>query len=98
VLQLDRYRGRSCFPPLVQSAELFVRRELGEARLAGLTLDSVERSGDDRLRASYITAEGAVAQATVTRHRSAAVQLTCSAATPAQPWRYVLDDLTITRP
>jgi hypothetical protein len=91
-LTLDRYRGRSCFPPLVQSAELFIRRELGVTQRDALVFDGVERHGDDRLTARFRVA-GRVAAATVRRERQGAVQLTCAAAAPAEPWRYLLESI-----
>src|SRR5688500_6759051 len=93
-LVLDRYRGRSCLPPLVQSAELFIRRALDETRVDGLTFEGVQRDGDDRLTARFRVGDR-VASATVTRHRGDAVQLTCSAGAPSPPWRYDLESLEL---
>jgi hypothetical protein len=95
LLDLDRYRGRSCFPPLVQSAELFARRELGERRLDGLVLDGSQRLGDDRLDAIFTVADGRRARVRVAREAGDETHLTCTAAAPARPWRYLLEDLEI---
>lgn len=91
VLHLDRYRGRSCFSPLTQAAELFARRELDERRLHGLRVLRAERRDGDRLavRVGHDTGE---LEVVVHREHADPELLTCHAA-PARPWRYVLDSL-----
>ena len=93
LLDLDHYRGRSCYSPLAQAAELFLRRELGEARLDGVVLDEAHRDGDDRIVARF-THDGGAAVVVVDRERAPGMQLTCSAAGPAEPWRYRLVSIT----
>jgi hypothetical protein len=92
IIHLDRYRGRSCYPPLVQSAELFARRELDERRLHGLTLDEARRDGPDRVVARYRSHDTMVRVA-VTREPGEETNLTCSAVAPARPWRYLLESI-----
>jgi hypothetical protein len=93
VLDLDRYRGRSCFSPLLQSAEIFARRELGEDRLDGLVLEASTRVDDDHVRARYAAADGRVVEVAVRREPAESAHLTCTAAAPARPWRYHLESL-----
>ncbi len=93
LLALDHYRGRSCFNPLAQAAEMYARRELGERRLDALPIGGSERV-DDGLAVRFDHETGRVA-VHVRRERAEPDLLTCGAA-PAQPWRYVL--VSITRP
>lgn len=91
-LALDRYRGRSCFSPLTQAAELFARRELDERRLDALTVGHGERHGDNGLSVRFVHRRGPV-DVVVRRERAETETLTCGAA-PARPWRYVLESVT----
>lgn len=89
-LALDHYRGRSCYPPLVQAAEVLARRELGERRLALLEPRRWEIEGD---RATVELAYGpGTVVATASRRRGPAVALTCGAG-PDTPWEYRLEGL-----
>lgn len=89
-LALEHYRGRSCYPPLVQAAEVLARLELGERRLALLEPRAWSRAGDQAtVELGY--GSGAVS-ATVSRRRGPAVALTCGAG-PDTPWEYRLDRL-----
>lgn len=90
LLDLDRYRGRSCFPPLVQSAEVYVRRELDERRIDALSLVSSERRGDE-LTVRFDHTGGPV-QAIVARERGNEVPMTCHGGN-GHPWQYVLRSL-----
>jgi len=90
LLDLDRYRGRSCFPPLVQAAESFVRRELGERRLDALGLATVTAIGDDAMSVTFTTADGGQLEARVKRMRGAVQHLTCSGGGLSRPWSYQL--------
>ena len=89
-LDLDHYRGRSCYPPLVQAAEIFARRELDERRLDGMRPVSSRAQGPDALTVVLATAGGRMVEATVQRVRSTPARLTCTAAAPAAPWDYRL--------
>lgn len=91
VLHLERYRGRSCFSPLVQAAEAFARHELDERRLHGLRILDAARRDADRL-AVRIGHEKSELEVLVHREPAEPEPLTCHAA-PARPWRYVLDVL-----
>jgi hypothetical protein len=94
VLDLDRFRGRSCFPPLVQAAEVFARRALEERGLHALHLDHWARSGDQAAVVTF-TRGGERLRLTVSRQRGAPELLTCRAATD-RPWSYQLDELEVT--
>jgi hypothetical protein len=92
LVTVDRYRGRSCFSPLAQAAEHFARIELGERRILGVTVAGAERRGADGLSVRFEHDTGTV-DVVVRRERADRELLTC-AASPARPWRYVLESLT----
>ncbi len=102
-LSLDHYRGRSSYPPLVQAADLFVRRAIGCTGLDALRLAGVEAVGEDEAEVSFVTAPGAVSpvevptgwRARVERRRSSQpFVLTCRSNHSSLPWEYHLLDLT----
>ncbi|MDP8988023.1 MAG: sucrase ferredoxin [Actinomycetota bacterium] len=99
LLTLDRYRGRSCYPPLVQAGELFVRRGSGTREVDGLVLQRAQLIGEHRLEATFVVGAGTVWRVEVDRHRSAeSVSLTCRSAGRARPWEYRLADLALLGP
>lgn len=88
VLDLDHYRGRSCYPPLVQAAEAFARRELGERGLDAIAIRSAEGDSD---RATVTVSRGDDhLDVRVERHAGDAVPLTCADHGPGRPWVYRL--------
>ena len=92
VLDLDHYRGRSCYPPLVQSAEVFARHVLDERRVDGITV--VRAEGDSgRLTAVLAAVDGRSVEVDVVREKAEAVLLTCTSSSPGAPWRYRLVDV-----
>lgn len=96
LLTLDRYRGRSCYPPMVQAAELFVRQGSGTRELEGLVLQRVEVIGEHVLEATFLVRAEAVWRARVDRRRSSeSLSLTCRSAGRARPWEYRLADLAM---
>ena len=91
-LRLDRYRGRSCFSPLTQAAEVFARHEVDEHRLLGMPIERAERRDPDGLTVRFAHERGPI-EVTVRRARAAPAVLTCGTG-PARPWRYVLESVT----
>jgi hypothetical protein len=90
LITLDHYRGRCCFPPIVQAAEIAVRRKLGESRLEALRLLSWSNASDDEMTARFHhtgSSSGHVVEVTVRRRRTARVPLTC-AGNSGHPWVY----------
>lgn len=83
LLALDHYRGRSCYPPLVQAAEVFARLELGERHVAELTPRRWSVDGS-RATVELALGDGAVT-AEVSRRPGPAVALTCTSATSRPP-------------
>jgi hypothetical protein len=99
LLTLDRYRGRSCYPPLVQAAELFVRQGSGTRELDGLVLQQAQLIGDHGLEASFAVRAETTWRVRVDRQRSAeSVWLTCRSEARARPWEYRLADLAMVGP
>jgi hypothetical protein len=88
LIDLDHYRGRSCYPPLVQVAEAFARRHLDERRLDGMSLLSAEPVGDGTLVILLQQRGGDAVEVVVRRERAAGVQLTCHVHAEHQPWDY----------
>ena len=97
VVPLDNYRGRSCYQPLVQAAEWFVRREFDERRIYGLRVTADERIGENERRVTFALDGRDPVAVTVGRDRAeSAQQLTCAAGNNGRPWRYHL--VSIDRP
>jgi hypothetical protein len=97
VLDLDRFRGRSCFPPLVQAAEVFARRQLDERGLHRLHLHGVTRPSPDAALVRFSRVAGEVevdVEVAVSRHLAPPELLTCSDRR-SRPWRYQLDELRV---
>lgn len=84
-IDLDTYRGRSCFPTIVQAAEIVARRELDATRVDELVLERVDVDGDV-VRGAF-SAHGDGILVTVRRHPTEPVRLSCGAG-DGIPWRY----------
>jgi hypothetical protein len=84
-IHLPTYRGRSCFPPAVQAAELAVRQSAGATGIDDLELVSAEPI---RFRV-----EGRVYEAEVDRVLGELTYLTCSSEQLRHPRRYVARSL-----
>lgn len=84
MLDLDHYRGRSCFPTFVQAAELVARRELSERRLDALVLLSSEEVSDDQSVTIFRHATGTF-EVRLGRRRGEPSMLTCSGGI-GRPW------------
>ena len=89
ILDLDCYRGRSCYPPLMQAAELFARQHLGERRLDALHFRTATTSHSGAV--VVLEHEGTrLIEVDVARERGPLEQLTCSDGPASRPWRYRL--------
>ena len=88
LLDLDRYRGRSFHPPLVQVAEAHARRELGERRIDGVTVVAAEARTDGEATVRVAQPDGPTLEVVVGRSLGDPVQLTCHASQPGRPWHY----------
>ena len=89
-IDIDRYRGRSCYAFPVQAAEAHVRAETGLRGFYDLRLVDVRRDGDDAWTVR-IAAEvaGDVHEVRVERRLGEETYLTCRAEVPRRPRHYV---------
>jgi len=93
LVDLACYRGRSCYPPLVQAADGFAREHLAERRLDGLSVLSADRRGEGIAAVRVQQRDGEALEVTVGRERaSEPAQLTCHGQ-PGLMWRYRLVDI-----
>jgi Sucrase/ferredoxin-like len=90
LLDLERYRGRSCYPAVIQAAEAYARLELGERRIDGLTLLDSEARPGGHVVVRLQQRDGRAIEVVVDRHRDGPALLTCGATVPASPWRYLV--------
>lgn len=94
VLDLDCYRGRSCYPPVMQAAEIFARRELGERRLDALHFAPAALDGDEAL-VVLLHADGREVRVRVARERGAPEALTCHDLSESPPWHHRLVSIEV---
>ena len=93
ILDLDRFRGRSCFPQAVQAAEILARRELGERGLHGLRLHRWGSLGDDRAEVVFHHGDDLVT-VVVARRPAPPAALTCSDG-PRVAWTFDLESVGV---
>jgi hypothetical protein len=86
-ISLAHYRGRSCWPFVVQAAERRIRAEEGLTALDDLSLDRVEQAGE-RWTVSFTTRVGP-READVAVELGELTQLTCNSVAAKRPLRYV---------
>lgn len=89
LVDLEHYRGRSAYPPLLQAAEIFARRHLGERRLDALSFDSATDDGSEAV-VSLLHDDGRVVTVTAARERAAPAALTCAGPGESTPWQHRL--------
>lgn len=89
MLHLDHYRGRSCYQPITQAAEIFLRRELDERRIDAVTLRSSKNDDQDTATVSF-GRDGETFELRVARERGPAEHLTCGDHGLSHPWLYRL--------
>lgn len=91
-IALHRYRGRSCYSPPVQAAEVFIRREFGPDGLDDLVPVRHIRMPGDVHEVSFRTPDGGVRTVTVRVSRAEPRRLTCKATHAHRPrWFTVLE-------
>lgn len=89
VVDLERYRGRSAYPPLLQAAEIFARRELGERRLGALSFESATEAGTEAT-VTLRHEDARVVTVRVVREQAPAAALTCAGPGESAPWHHRL--------
>ena len=89
-IELEHYRGRSCYPFAVQAAERKVREQAGVTGLDELELVSSERTGDEGWTIRFgVRSSGDVHEVeVVTELAEEPTYLTCAAPSPQRPRRH----------
>ncbi len=89
-IELDRYRGRSCYSFAVQAAERRVREETGRTAIDDLALEAVRRTGEDEWSVRFhVAGSHDVHEVDVMAALAPeTTYLTCSSPTPKRPRRY----------
>jgi hypothetical protein len=94
-IDLEHYRGRCCYPPVVQAAEHFLRREQGLSGLDSVLAERHEAASGGTVAVCFAAEAGArwLVRLRVTR-ADPARPLTCQATPPHRPPAFRLLDLT----
>jgi hypothetical protein len=96
-VDLDRYRGRSAFSFAVQAAERALRETERILGLDDLVLLGSEHRGDETWRVRFRTPDGATHQLDVVAELGEPEVLTCDAAEPRRPRRFLVTTRRATR-
>lgn len=96
-IDLEHYRGRSAYPPMLQAAEIFARRHLDENRIDALAVGAVREDGRS---AEVVVAhqDGREARVRVVRERAPAAALTCAGPGESEPWHHRLVGIEVLAP
>ncbi len=90
-IDLDRFRGRCCYPFPAQAAEQAIRVETGLRGIDDLELAGSEARGNDAWRVRFVErASGRAHERRVTEEEGQLTYLTCSAATLRHPRHFVV--------
>jgi hypothetical protein len=90
LLDLDHYRGRSCYGPMVQAAEAFGRSHLAERRLDAMSVLAAEPRPDRSVVVHLQQRDGVTLEVVVARDRSPSPALMTCRGGPGLPWHYRL--------
>jgi hypothetical protein len=94
-LDLDHYRGRCTYPPVVQAAEHFLRRATGMTGLDELVAERRETGAEGVVAVTFATVSAGRWRVRLLVSRAAAARpLTCQSTRPDRPPIYRLLDLT----
>jgi hypothetical protein len=96
-VDLDRYRGRSAYSFAVQAAERALRETEGVLGLDDPVLLGSERSGDETWRVRFRTPDGATHRLDLVAELGEPELLTCEAAEPRRPRRFLVTAHRATR-
>ena len=90
-IDLDHYRGRSCYPTVIQAAEHFVRRIEGIAGIDDLVMQVSHRLSPTTAGVRFARSDGRSVEAIIRVKRDEVpVLLTCRAKRPSRPPRFEL--------
>src|SRR3546814_393563 len=93
LIDLEHYRGRSAYPPLLQAAEIFARQHLDEPRLEALSFGATRTAGDEAV-VELLHDDGRRIEVRLVRERTPAEALTCADLTEREPWHHRLVDIS----
>jgi hypothetical protein len=85
VIDLDHYRGRSCYEPIVQAGEILVRRRTGRTEIQDLVPAGRRDHGGGESTLAFRDLQGRVHEVRVTVRRAAPRRLTCDSSHPGAP-------------
>lgn len=91
---LDALRGRSCYPPSVQAADVLVRQRLGVTRRDAVRISGVDREGSIATVGMSVAGHGDLVATVRAGAPGPAHTLTCTATTATAPPTYQLVNLT----
>lgn len=91
-VDLEHYRGRSCYPTLVQAAEVAVRRAIDEAGLLAVQVEAVTEIAEHDVVVRFRHGDSRIDARVRRRRSSSAARLTCHGGS-GRPWEYELVDL-----
>jgi hypothetical protein len=92
---LPHLRGRSCYRPVVQAAEVLMRRELGIERRGAVSVLGWQRDGEHTLVAMSVTGHADLTARVRTQPAAPARQLTCFAESALAPAAHELVDVAV---
>ena len=87
-IDLDSYRGRSTFDPVVQAADVFLRQRERLEGIDALTFEARLDRGGGRARVRFRDPGGTLLEADITVRRSSPRRITCSASRPGASREY----------
>jgi hypothetical protein len=91
-IQLEPYRGRSCYPFVVQAAERAVREETGLLGLDDVRLVSAQRRVDGAWTTAFSARGRGIQEVDLHEELGALVHLTCGAEALRRPRRFVVTE------
>ena len=90
-IDLEHYRGRSTFDPVVQAADVFLRQREHLEGIDDLAFETRLERGGGQARVVFRDPSGALLEADITVRRASSRRITCSASRPGTPREYLLE-------
>ena len=96
IIDLNHYRGRSCYEPVVQAAEVLLRQRHGIRGIDDLVPEERADHGDGFSTVTFLTASGEHLAIRLKVVRGEKRRITCEAKNPGRPRLYLPLDWTAT--
>ena len=90
-IDLEHYRGRSTFDPVVQAADVFLRKREHLEGIDDIAFETRLERGGGRTRVAFRHKSGALLEADITVRRATSRRITCSASKPGAPREYLFE-------